>query len=108
MTSSSVLHSPWGGDADAERHALVVNGGRCTGRYPRLSYVGLPSVLEDQAPVDNPGLIAPLLLERVLDLEQVREIAGHVDSDLEIHGFVLMVEEPQLLVEAVCHLALVG
>src|SRR6185503_18531052 len=47
------------------------------------------------------GGIGALLLERVLDLEQVGEVAARIEADAQIHGLVGMVEDRQLLVEAV-------
>jgi hypothetical protein len=51
-------------------------------------------------------VVASLFLERILDLEQVGEVAGRVDADLEAYRLALVVQDPELLVEAVGHLAL--
>ena len=48
-------------------------------------------------------MVGALLLQRVLDLEQVGEIAGGLHADLEIDSLLVVVEERELLVEAVAH-----
>ena len=43
----------------------------------------------------------PFFVERVLDLEQVGEVARGLDADGEVDGLVVVIEDRQLLVEAV-------
>src|SRR4029453_9977126 len=49
----------------------------------------------------NTCVIAPLLLESVLDLEQVGEVACGFDADFEVDWLRVVVEDRELLVEAV-------
>ena len=51
----------------------------------------------------DPRRVGPKLRERVLHLEQVGEVARGVDPDLEVDGLVQVVEDRQLLVEAIAH-----
>ena len=50
--------------------------------------------------------VRALLLERVLDLEEVGEVAAGVEAHVEVHGLVRVVQDRQLLVEARRHRAL--
>src|SRR5439155_3919221 len=56
---------------------------------------------EHQLAVFDRPRVRALLLEGVLHLEQIREIGGRVDPDGEIDRLLVVVEELQLLVEAV-------
>ncbi len=60
-----------------------------------------PLVTEQQPPVLDPRVVAPFLLKRILDLEQVGEIAGCVDPDLEVDRLRVVIQDRQFLVEAV-------
>ena len=82
---------------------MLVDARRRRGGDDGLAPEGLALVAEMELAVLDPRVVGPELLERVLDLEQVREVAGGVDPDLEVDGLVLMVEDRQLLVEAVAH-----
>jgi hypothetical protein len=63
-------------------------------------------VSQHQAIAHDLVLVSPFLLESVFDLEQVSEVAGGIDADLEVHRLALVIEDPQLLVEAVGHVPL--
>jgi hypothetical protein len=91
---------------DAEGQAGLVDGSWRRGRDPGLALVGVPAVPEHQAVADDPRLVTALLPERVLDLEQVGEVARGVDADVEADRLVLVIEYPELLVEAIGHLTL--
>ena len=77
--------------------------GRRRGGDDGLALEGFALVGQVELAVLHPRCVGAELLERVLDLEQVGEIAGSVDPDLEVDGLVLMVEDRQLLVEAIAH-----
>jgi hypothetical protein len=88
-------------DAGGERQAVLVELGRCRGRDRRLAPIRLALVAEEQAPVLDASRVAALLLERVLHLEEVGEVAGGLDSNGQVNPVIVMVEDGQLLVEAV-------
>src|SRR5690606_20870331 len=78
---------------------LVELGGLADGDH-RLPPEGVPPVAEAQPPVFDLGVVRPLLRQHLLDLEQVREIAGGFRAHPPVHPFLAMVDDPQPLVEA--------
>ena len=54
-----------------------------------------------EPPVLDPRRVRALLLQRVLDLEQVGEVAAGLEPDGEVDRLVVVVQDRQLLVEAV-------
>ena len=66
----------------------------------RLADVGLALVAEHQTAVVDPAVVLALLLERVLDLEQVGEVAVGLDAHGQVDRLVVVVEDRELLVEA--------
>ena len=64
-------------DPDAERDALLVELGLTRGRAdPRLADVALARVAQDEAALLDVLRARPLLLHRILDLEQVGEVGA--------------------------------
>ena len=107
-TSRSVVQLPCGSIRTAKVKPVLVDAGRRRGGDDRLALERLAGVLQEQPAVLDPRGVAPDLLERVLDLEQVGEVAGGVDPDRELDRLVLVVEDRQLLVEPVADRALAG
>ena len=79
-------------DPDLEGQAVLVEGGRRRGGDDGLALERFALVGQMEPAVLHPRCVGAQLLERVLDLEQVGEIAGGVDPDLQVDGLVLMVE----------------
>ena len=102
-TSRSVVHSPCGSIRTLKVRPRSSTLGRRRGGDRRLALEGLALVAEHELAVLDPRVVGPVLLERVLDLEQVGEVAGCLDADLEVDGLALVVEDRELLVEAVAH-----
>ena len=90
-------------DPDVEGQPALVDAGRRRRGDDGLALEGLALVGQMELAVLDPRCVGAQLLERVLDLEQVGEVAGGVDPDLQVDGLVLMVEDRQLLVEAIAH-----
>ena len=87
------------GDLDRERKPLGVvfrrlarGDGRRPGEWP-------PVIAERELLSLHLRRVATLLRERVLHLEQVREIASRVDPDLERYRLVEVIQDRELLVE---------
>jgi hypothetical protein len=93
-------------DVHPEREPGFVHLARRRRRDPRLTVERLALVAEHQTVALDAAVVGALLLQRVLDLEQVGEIAGGLHADLEIDRFLVVIEERELLVEAVAHGAL--
>ncbi len=89
-------------DRRREREAVLVDLRRSRGRDQRRPAVGVALVAEPQhAAALDPGHVLPLLGERVLDLEEVGEVAAGLDPDGQVDRLVLVVQDRQLLVEPV-------
>ena len=88
-------------DANPEGEPLLVDAGRFRRRDRRRTAEGRAVVAENElAALDSRGILA-LLLERVLDLEQVGEVAGGVESDGQVDGLVFVVEDREFFVKTV-------
>ena len=86
-------------DADIEGDAPLVERGRLRRRDPRGPFERLAPVRQNEAlPLDAVAILA-LLPQRVLDLEQVREVTPRVDPDLQVDRCIVVVQDPQLLDE---------
>ena len=88
-------------ELDRVRESGLVDARASTGRDHRLALEGLASVREHQRVFARPLAIGTLLGQRVLDLEQVGEVARGVDPDLQPDRLLVVVEDGQMLVEAV-------
>ena len=65
---------------------------------PRIRLALVP---EHQAPALDLRQVLPLLLERVLDLEQIGEVARRLEPKRQVERLLVVVEDGDLLVEAV-------
>ena len=83
-----------------ERQAVLVHLGRGRRRDGGLSPERLPLVAEHEASAGDPGVVLAFLLQRVLDLEQIREVATRIEANLEPYRLVAVIEDRQLFVEA--------
>ncbi len=88
-------------DPGAEGQSVGVElraaAGADRGRLP----VRLPPVPEHQAPALDLARVLPLLLQRVLDLEEVGEVASRLEPKRQVERLLIVVEDGDLLVEAV-------
>ena len=93
-------------DPDLEGQAVLVDPCRCRRRDGGRAAEG-PSIVgkHQLAALHARGVLA-LLLERVLDLEQIREIAAGIDADAQFDRFGEMVENRELLVKTCADRAL--
>ena len=66
----------------------------------------LPLVAQQQPVGLGTGVVFALLLQRVLDLEQVGEVARRRDPHVEVDGLVVVVEDGQPFPEPLPHHAL--
>ena len=88
-------------DLDLEGQALLVQldgSGRGDGGHP---FERLPAVPEHEAFLVDLRVVAPLLDQGVLDLEQVGEVAGGIDANGQVGRLLVVVQDRELLVEAV-------
>ena len=87
-------------DAYLEGQSAFVDPGRCRRRDRRRPPERLTFVPEDEllSTLDARG-VGALLLQRVLHLEQVGEVAAGLDANGEVDRLVRVVEDRQLLVE---------
>lgn len=90
-------------DLDLERQAALVDSGGLARRDSRRATKHLPLVPENELPSTNPSGVRPLLLERVLDLEEVGEVGAGLNPNGQVHWFVGVVQDRQVLVEAGAH-----
>lgn len=90
-------------DGDVEAEAVAVDGRGLGRRDPRLTNERWALVAQHEAFVFHDRLAHSLLRERVLDLEQIGEVACRVDPHREVHRCRAVVQDRQLLVEAVAH-----
>ena len=88
-------------ETDPEGQAGLVDLRRRRRRDRRRPPEHLALVGEHQTAVLHPTRVAALLLERVLDLEQVGEVAPGLEANPEVDRLLVVVEDRQLLVEAV-------
>jgi hypothetical protein len=88
-------------DPDLEGEAVLVQPGRRRSGDLGRAAEGPTVVGEDELSGRDPRRVGSLLLERVFDLEQVGEIGARLETDAQVDRLVGMVENRQLLVEAV-------
>ena len=101
-TSSSVVHVAVRLDLGPEGQAVLVELAR--GSTPRWTSRAGTSPARSRARggrSSTRGVVLALLLQRVLDLEQVGEVAARLEPNREADRLVVVVEDRQLLVEAV-------
>ena len=88
-------------DMSGEGQAVLVDLRRRAGRDRGRTLKRLALVSEHQPLLLDPRGVAPLLLECVLDLEQVGEVAGGIDADGEVDGMLVVIQDRELFVEPV-------
>ena len=93
-------------DLQLEGQTAPVHLRRLRRRDPRRPGERLALVRQDELAVLDVRLVRPLLLERVLDLEEIGEVGFGVDTDRQLDGFVFVVQDRQVLVKAVADGAL--
>ena len=94
-------------DPDAERDALLVELGLAGGRAdPRLADVALARIAQDEATFLDVLRARPLLLHRILHLEQVGEVGARLHAHLDLDRLAAVVHDRQVFVEAVADEAL--
>src|SRR5262249_25099950 len=86
-------------EPDLEGEALLVDPRRSRRRDDRCAPIRLALVAEQQPTVLDPGRVLSLLLERVLDLEEVGEVAAGLDADGQVDRLLVVVQDRQLLGE---------
>src|SRR5205823_6619708 len=79
-------------DAQAEHEPAFHDLGLGARRDARLTYEVLTPVPEHESAVADLAIALPLLLERVLDLEQVREVGRSLEPQLDLRGLLVVVE----------------
>ncbi len=84
-----------------EAQTVLVDVGPGTGDNPGLAGERFTTIAEHQAIALDPLVEFPLLLERILDLEQVSKVSCRLHAHLEVNGLVFVIEDGHLLVEAV-------
>ena len=84
-----------------EGEALLVDLHRACRRDPRLARVRVALITEHQTVAFDEVLVRALLLQRVLDLEQIGEVAAGLDPDLHVDRLLVVVQDRQLLAETV-------
>jgi hypothetical protein len=89
------------GDADPEAEPLAVDACGFCRRDLRRTRERPPVVAEDELSTACARRVRPLLPQGVLDLEEVGEIGGRLDADVQRDALVGVVEDGQVLVEAV-------
>ena len=102
-TSRSVVHAPCGSIVTRERQALLVDLRRSRRGDRRLAPERLALVAEHAGGRFSTRVeYVPFFFERVLDLEEVGEVAAGLDPHGRAStGFLVVVQDRQLLVEAV-------
>ena len=89
-------------DRETEPDAVGAElGFRGTRGNPRLAHEVLPPVAEHELAVLDAYLVLSLLRERVLDLEEVREVGSDFEEEVELEGLGRVVDDREILVEAV-------
>ena len=84
-----------------EAQAMLVDVGPGTGGDRGLTDELFTTIAEYQAIALDPLVEFPLLLERILDLEQVSKVGRCLHAHLEVNWLVFVIEDGHFLVEAV-------
>ena len=88
-------------DRDLKCDPGLVQRARLGGRDGGPSLIGIASVCEDEHVLFDVPVVGALLLQRVFDLEEIREVAIGLDPDREVDRRSIVIEDRKPLVEAV-------
>ena len=93
-------------DPQLEGNAVLVNSARRRGRDLGPTPECLALITEYELAAVDARLVRSLLLQCVLDLEEVGEVACGVDPNRQLDRLIFVIQDRQLLVEAVADGAL--